>query len=296
MTHVSVLLQEVMDGLNPQAGEVVLDGTFGGGGHARELIKAIGKQGTYIGLDMDVAAIKRCDELAAYNITRVECVHANFRDADRVLDTLEIHTLDKVLLDIGLSSFQFEDSGRGFSFQKDEPLMMTFEETPGEGTMTAYDIVNHWDEENIATIIWKYGEDRFSRRIAKRIVEGRSEKPIERTSELVEIISSAVPKRFHGKINPATKTFQALRITVNDELQNLRIGLARLVDRLTSDGRIAVIAFHSLEDRIVKQFFKEMQEAGYGTILTKKPIIPTEEEIANNPRSRSAKLRIFQKA
>lgn len=295
MSHVSVLLHEVIDGLELQRGDVVLDGTFGGGGHSKEIIKKIGHTGMLIGLDMDQAAIKRCEAIAAYSVARMECMEGNFKDADKVLDTLGIHGLHKVVLDIGLSSFQFEESGRGFSFKRDEPLKMTFLEDPTEETMTADTIVNTWEEENIATILWKYGEERFSRRIARKIVEAREEKPIKTTTELAQLVSEAVPKRFVTKIHPATKTFQALRITVNDELGNLRIGLARLFERLEPEGRIAVISFHSLEDRIVKQFFRGLSDEGEAELITKKPIVPSEGEIQENPRSRSAKLRIIKK-
>ena len=295
MSHVSVLLHEVIQGLDLKQGDSVLDGTFGGGGHSKEALKYIGPTGTLVGLDMDSAAVKRCEQIAAYSVARMECIEANYKDAVEVLAQHNIHTIDKVMLDIGLSSFQFEESGRGFSFKKDEPLRMTFNAHPTEETMTADTIVNTWDEENIATILWKYGEERFSRRIAKAIVEKRTEKQIETTTELAELISNTVPKRFATKIHPATKTFQALRITVNDELGNLRTGLSRIFDAVNPGGRIAVISFHSLEDRIVKQFFRTLKDNDEAELITKKPIVPSDEEVRENPRSRSAKLRIIQK-
>jgi len=207
------------------------------------------------------------------------------------------------LLDIGLSSNQFEDSGRGFSFQKDEPLIMSFkknlsEDLPAQvGDLTAKEIVNTWELENISTILKGYGEEQFAWKIAKAIVARREEKPIETTFDLVEIIKTATPKWYHTRrIHPATKTFQALRITVNDEIESLKQGIRVGFDRLRSGGRLAVISFHSIEDRAVKQFFKSLIVSGEASIVNKKPIIPTDNEIAENPRSRSSKLRIIQKS
>jgi 16S rRNA (cytosine1402-N4)-methyltransferase len=208
------------------------------------------------------------------------------------------------MLDLGLSSDQFETSGRGFSFQKNEPLLMTFKENLGPEDLTAKQIVNTWDEENIADIIYGYGEERYSRKIAKGIVGARAVKPIETTFDLVEIIKNSTPSRYaHGKIHPATRTFQALRITVNDEINALKEGLEKGWERLAPGGRMAVISFHSIEDRIVKHFYKskEWMEKADGTsertanIITKKPITASHQEISENPRSRSAKLRIIEK-
>jgi 16S rRNA (cytosine1402-N4)-methyltransferase len=193
------------------------------------------------------------------------------------------------MLDLGLSSDQFETSGRGFTFQKDEPLLMTFKKNPTEHDLTADEIVNTWDEANIADIIYGYGDERYSRRIAKSIVESR---PIKTTFELVEAVKLGTPSAYHrGRINPATKTFQALRITVNDEINTLKEGLRKGFEALNPGGRMAVISFHSIEDRVTKRFFKEVG----GNILTKKPIVPSDEEKIRNPRSRSAKLRIIEK-
>jgi 16S rRNA (cytosine1402-N4)-methyltransferase len=204
--------------------------------------------------------------------------------------------VDRILLDIGLSSNQFEDSGRGFSFQKDEPLIMSFKKDLKETDLTAKEILNTWDRENIEAILKGYGEEQFAWKISKAIVERREQKPIETTFELVDIVKSATPKFYHHrKIHPATKTFQALRITVNDEIESLKDGINKGFNILNKDGRIAVISFHSLEDRIVKQFFREMEDSGVGKRITKKPILPSEEEIRENPRSRSAKLRILEK-
>jgi 16S rRNA (cytosine1402-N4)-methyltransferase len=222
--------------------------------------------------------------------------HTNFRDIDKTIHIEGLQKVDKILLDLGFSSDQLDNSGRGFSFLKDEPLLMTLSDEINEGRFTARDILNDWDEENIATIIKEYGEESFARKIAKAVVKARSVKPIERTGELVEIIKSATPGWYHHrKTHPATKTFQALRITVNDEIEALKEGLMNGFDVLAPSGRMAVISFHSLEDRIVKHFFRERALLDQGKVLTKKPVIPERSEIVENPRSRSAKLRIIEK-
>ena len=214
-----------------------------------------------------------------------------------LVDNAEIHYgVDKILLDIGLSSNQFEESGRGFSFQKDEPLIMSFKKEITENDLTAKEIVNTWEAENIMTILQGYGEEQFASRIARAIVRSREMKPIETTFELVDIIMSATPKFYHfKKIHPATKTFQALRITVNDEIGSLKEGIKKSFEILNPSGRLAIISFHSLEDRVVKQFFKEYEDTGKGKRINKRIIIADKEEIEENPRARSAKLRIIQK-
>jgi 16S rRNA (cytosine1402-N4)-methyltransferase len=296
MIHKSVLLRESIEGLNLQKGDIFLDGTLGGGGHSEEVCKRMGREVKVIGIDLDADAIKRASE----RIQKTDCdftaVQESFRNLDKVLDGLKIGKVNKILLDIGLSSNQFEESGRGFSFQKDEPLAMTFKKDLSENDLTAREIVNYWDEENIAQILQSYGEERYARRIARQIVESRGEKPIETTFELAEIVKKATPFYYHhGRIHPATRTFQALRITVNDELRALQEGLQKGFERLEPMGRIAIISFHSLEDRIVKNFFRDKVSEGQAEFINKKPIVPTEEEIGENPRSRSAKLRILIK-
>ena len=300
MTHRSVLLHEAINGLDIKKGDIFVDGTLGGGGHLEEAAKRFPKEKgngvVMIAIDLDQHAISRASARLEPLGVSVSYLNGNFRDMDKLLDSIGIGNVDKILLDIGLSSNQFEDSGRGFSFQRDEPLMMTFKENIGEGDLTAQEIVNTWDEENIRTILDGYGEEKFAYKIAKAIVETRKTKPINTTFDLVEIIKSATPKFYHHKkIHPATKTFQALRITVNDEINNLKDGLKKGFERLNPSGRIAVISFHSIEDRIVKDFFREKEDAGLGKRMTKKPILPTDEEILENPRGRSAKLRIVQK-
>jgi 16S rRNA (cytosine1402-N4)-methyltransferase len=284
LIHTTVLLHESIDGLNIRAGSVYLDGTLGSGGHAEY---ALSKGANIIGLDQDVEAIERSKK----RLTGGTFIQENYRNLDIALDSINIEKIDAFMLDLGLSSDQFETSGRGFTFQKDEPLLMTFKKNPTEEDLTAKEIVNTWDEENIADIIYGYGDERYARRIAKAIVESR---PIETTFELVEAVKLGTPSAYHrGRIHPATKTFQALRITVNNEINTLKEGLKKGFERLSKGGRMAVISFHSIEDRVTKRFFKEKQEEA--NILTKKPIVPSDEEKVRNPRSRSAKLRIIEK-
>jgi 16S rRNA (cytosine1402-N4)-methyltransferase len=296
MSHRSVLLQELIDGVSINPGSIFVDATLGLGGHSRAAAERLGKGGILVGIDRDEQAIRNAQEVLRGAPCTVHLVHGTYRDLDAILVSLGIRTADRIIFDLGLNSEQLELSGRGFSFQKTEPLLMTFMAHPGEGDLTAREIVNTWEEENIADIIYGYGEERFARRIARAIVARRSEQSIETTSDLVAIIEGAVPSwAKHRRIHPATKTFQALRITVNDEIEGLRIGLRKAVDLLPSGGRVGVIAFHSIEDRIVKRFFAEKNREGAGILITKKPITPSYGEKQENPRSRSAKLRIFEK-
>ncbi len=296
MTHKSVLLHEAIDGLAIKQGDVFVDGTLGGGGHLEEVVKRFGDTITIVGIDMDSDAILRAKARLTTSNPDIHFKEGNFRKLSEILDTLQIKGADKILLDIGLSSNQFEESGRGFSFQKDEPLIMSFKKNLNEKDLTAREIVNTWELENLTTILKGYGEEQFAWKISKAIVEKRQVKRIETTFELVEIIKEATPMFYHHKkIHPATKTFQALRITVNDEIESLKEGVKSGFEKLNKAGRLAVISFHSLEDRIVKQFFVQMEKEGLGRRITKKPITPSDEEKEENPRSRSAKLRIIEK-
>src|SRR3989344_2763314 len=296
MTHVSVLLHKAIDGLDIKKGDIFVDGTLGGGGHTEEVCKRFGDSISIIGIDLDSEAIERTKDRLSSLKCNIQYAQCSFRNIDKILDSLNVGQVDKILFDIGLSSNQFEDSGRGFSFQKDEPLIMSFKKDLTEEDLTAREIVNTWDRENIQAILEGYGEEQFAWKIAKAIVERREVKPIETTFELVEIVKSATPKFYHHrKIHPTTKTFQALRITVNDEIERLKEGVRKGFERLNNGGRLAVISFHSLEDRAVKQFFKQKSDNGEGKLITKKPIIPTDDEINLNPRARSAKLRIIEK-
>jgi 16S rRNA (cytosine1402-N4)-methyltransferase len=295
MQHKTVLLQEAIDGLDIHTGETFVDGTLGGGGHVEEVFNRFKNQVQLIGIDLDIDAISRTKKRLPKE-AKVEFLSGSFRDIKNLLKEININKVDKILLDIGLSSNQFEESNRGFSFQKNEPLIMSFKKDLKEEDLTAREIVNTWDLENISTILKSYGEEQFAWKIAKAIVAKRVEKPIETTFDLVEIIKIATPKWYHHKkIHPATKTFQALRITVNDEIGSLKEGITQGYELLNKRGRLAVISFHSLEDRAVKHFFKNKALKDEATLVNKKPIIPTKEEIETNPRSRSAKLRIIEK-
>lgn len=268
--------------------------TLGAGGHAEALIERLGPDGTFIGLDADSQAIADARKKFAHAALRIILVHANFRRLGDVLAENGITSVNGIVFDLGWRTEQL--TGRGFSFLKDEPLLMTFDPEPPEGALTAYEIVNTWDEQHIADILYGWGGEHFSRHIANAIVKRRAEKPIETTVELADIVSRATPPWYRRRhIHPATKTFQALRIAVNDEIGALREGLAAARDALGNGERIVVITFHSVEDREVKHFFREWERESRGTVLTKKPQTASAEEVKANPRSRSAKLRVFEK-
>lgn len=296
MTHIPVLRDESVDGLNISSGDIIVDGTLGGGGHTREIIRRFGDTVKIIGLDLDSDAIDRAKSQIEGMPHDTTFRTAGFQDMDKVLDELYITHVDGILLDLGISSFQLEVAGRGFSFLRNEPLLMTMKKNPSSKDLTAKAIVNTWDEKTLADIIYGFGEEKHSRKIAKAIVEAREESEIKTTFDLVAIIDKAVGKFYRGmKIHPSTRTFQALRIATNTELTNLEEVIQKGFNRLAVGGRMAIITFHSLEDRIVKHAFIEIKKNGYGNILTKKPIIPTKEEIKLNPRSRSSKLRVIEK-
>jgi len=274
--------------------DVVLDATLGGAGHAREIITHLGPQGTFIGFDADEAAVRRAEEAVLSVAPTVHLAHANFRTIRDVLTERGVGHLSKALFDLGWSGYQLE-SGRGFSFLRDEPLIMTYASEP-QGALTAETIVNSWQEESIVSILAGWGEERYARRIARGIVEARKKGRIVTTYALVAIIKASVPRAYaHGRLHPATKTFQALRIAVNDEMGALTEGLTACWQRLLPGGRIAVITFHSVEDRHVKRLFLEWAQKGEGERITKSPIVPSREEVMANPRSRSAKLRVIEK-
>ena len=294
--HIPVLLKETIDGLNPEKGEIVFDATLGGGGHSQALCDRIGASGTFIGIDADEDAVLRAKEKLASCKARIIFETANFRTIGRVLDAHGIKEINRAVFDLGMSSFQLEASNRGFSFQRSEPLMMTFEKKVSPEATTAYDIINRWKEESIEAILLGYGEERFAQKIARAIILARREKPIKTTDELVAIIKKTVPEWYRNKrLHFATKTFQALRIAVNDEFGALKEALAECFSRLSPSGRMAVISFHSAEDRIVKLFFKEQKIAGTAMLVSKKPIAASRAEQQQNPRARSAQLRILEK-
>jgi len=295
--HTPVLLHEVLDGLAPHTDRSYLDGTLGGGGHAAAVLEASAPNGRLLGIDADLSALAASGaRLAAFG-ERVTLAHGNFRDIGRLAHAHGFEPIDGLLLDLGVSSHQIDTPERGFSFTADAPLDMRLDPTGGA---TAADLVNDTPESELADLIFRYGEERGSRRVARFIAEARRKQPIERTLELAELVTRALGGR-HGKIHPATRTFQALRIAVNRELESLESVLPQAVELLAPGGRMAIISFHSLEDRIVKLFFRT--ESGYGgseqparlQIITKKPIEASEQEARANPRSRSAKLRIAER-
>jgi 16S rRNA (cytosine1402-N4)-methyltransferase len=298
--HPSVLLQEAIDVLDLQEEDIVIDATVGGAGHFSILLQKLGSEGTLIGIDADAEAISRAQAVydAAEESPRMFLVEDNFRNIEEILDAREIPLVNKSLFDLGWSGYQLS-RGRGFSFQKDEPLLMTYgdpeAETESGERKTAADFLNSASEEVIADTLYELGEEQFSRRIAHAIVEARKQARILTTFQLVEVIKQGTPSWYHHRrLHPATKTFQALRIYVNDELGALRDGLSAAINRTKPGGRIAVITFHSIEDRIVKHIFKDEVTKGNGSLVTKKPILPSATELSENPRARSAKLRVYE--
>ena len=294
--HRTVLLNEVIEGLNLNPKSLVIDCTFGGGGHSLEMCKKYPGI-KIIALDQDQSVFSAKGGLASgWEGCNISFVNDNFRNIDKVLEKEGKREVDGIIFDLGLSSDQLENSGRGFSFLKDEPLLMTMKENPSRDTVTALDVVNTWSEKSLADIIYGYGEEKYSRKIAKEIVDARQKAKIETTFDLVKIISKAVPGLYRrGRLHFATKTFQAIRIAVNDELGALAEGLDEGFKLLKVGGKMTVISFHSLEDRIVKRFYKEQVKENLAKLMNKKPINAKMEEVKNNPRSRSAKLRILEK-
>lgn len=303
--HVSVLLNECIEGLSIKPDGIYVDGTLGGAGHSKEIAKRISKSGLLLGIDRDEEAICVAKErLKEYR--NVRFVHDNHDNIKEILANLEIPNVDGILLDLGVSSYQLDERNRGFSYMADSELDMRMDKSSG---ITAKDVVNTYSEEDLANIIYEYGEERFSRRIARNICEYRKQKEIETTLELVEIIEKSVPRK-KGEGHPAKRTFQAIRIEVNDEIKPLYNTILDSIDVLKPGGRLCVITFHSLEDRAVKNAFVKSEGRctcppglpycvcgckSLGKIVTRKPILPTEEEMKINTRSKSAKLRIFEK-
>jgi 16S rRNA (cytosine1402-N4)-methyltransferase len=290
--HLPVMCAEVVELLSPNDGGVFVDCTIGLGGHARALLEAGATR--IVGLDRDADALARAREALAPWAGQVDLAHADYRSLSAILDGRGLAVVDGVLADLGVSSFQLEGVGRGFSFQRDEPLDMRMDRSRGP---TAADVVAVSDEAELAEIIFRYGEDRYSRRIARAIVEARRREPIRTTGRLAAIVRRAIPTLRRWRIDPATRTFQALRIRVNEELEGLDGFLRDACRRLRAGGRLVVISFHSLEDRIVKHTFRALERDGAIPLraVTRKPRQPTEEEIHRNPRSRSAKLRAVER-
>lgn len=306
--HIPVLLNEALEYLNPRSGGIYIDGTLGLGGHTKEILKRSGPDGRVIGIDRDPEALKIAKERLREFEKRVEFIHGSFSEMGRIAGNLGIREVDGILLDLGVSSLQIDTGERGFSFLKNAPLDMRMDTTRG---ITAADIVNNYPLEGLQKLLWEFGEEGYSKRIAREIVKAREEARIETTGELARIVERAIPRKdWPEKIHPATKTFQALRIAVNDELVSMEHGLNEGIGLLKAGGRFCVISFHSLEDRIVKNTFRNWEvpcicppslpvcrcgKVKAARVLTKKGIKATEEEVAANPRARSARLRVAEK-
>ncbi|MFH1036509.1 MAG: 16S rRNA (cytosine(1402)-N(4))-methyltransferase RsmH [Patescibacteria group bacterium] len=293
MTHIPVLQKEVIEYLDPKPNENFIDCTVGGGGHASAILERTGPKGKLLGIDWDAGQIKNLKPKFKNFGKRTVLINDNYANLKKIVSGQKFGKASGILLDLGFSSWHMEESERGFSFSKREPLDMRYDL---QNPLTAEKIINYWSEADLEKIFREYGEEQFSKQIAKSVIDARRVITIENTLQLVEIIKKAVPAGYqHGKIHFATKTFQALRIAVNGELDNLEKVLPQILEILKTKGRIVIISFHSLEDRIVKNFYNNQAKEGLLEILTKKPVQPGNEEITINPRARSAKLRAAQK-
>lgn len=305
--HKSVLLEETIEGLNIKPDGIYVDGTLGGGGHAYEVCCRLNDKGRFIGIDQDAAAIEAAGARLSDFGEKVTIIRSNYCNMKSELQKIGIDKVDGIVLDLGVSSYQLDTAERGFSYREDAPLDMRMDTRQ---KMTARDIVNDYTEADLYRVIRDYGEDKFAKNIAKHIVQARAVKPVETTAELSEIIRASIPMKFQKKSgHPAKRTFQAIRIELNRELDVLRDSLDDMIDLLNPGGRLCIITFHSLEDRIVKSAFRKNEnpctcppdfpvcvcgKKSKGSIITKKPILPSEEELEYNSRSKSAKLRIFE--
>lgn len=306
--HKSVLLDETIESLNIKPNGIYVDGTLGGGGHSYEIAKRLTDGGRLIGIDQDEDAIRAAKERLSEFADRVTIVRDNYCNMPKVLDELGVSKVDGILLDIGVSSYQLDEAERGFTYKQDAPLDMRMDQRQ---EMTAKDIVNGYSEEDLYRIIRDYGEDKFAKNIAKHIVQARQVKPVETTFELDEIIKAAIPMKFRATGgHPAKKTFQAIRIELNRELEVLDESIDAMTDLLNDNGRLCIITFHSLEDRIVKTRFRKNEnpctcppdfpvcvcgKKPKGKVITRKPIVPDEEELEENKRAKSSKLRVFER-
>ena len=290
--HEPVMVAEVLEHLAPARGGVFVDCTVGYGGHTRAMLHAGAAR--VIGLDRDPDALRQAAAALVSEESRVELVHSDYRRLDEILDARGITGVDGILADLGVSSMQLDEAGRGFSFRRDEPLDMRMDRTSG---LTAAEMIRDADERTLADVIYEFGEERHARRIARAIVEARDRSAVDSTGRLAEVVRRAVLRKGYSRIDPATRTFQAVRIWVNRELEGLDVFLTQAARRLRPGGRMAVIAFHSLEDRIVKHTLRSLQATGdIGlTIRTKRPVVPSEAEVERNPRARSAKLRVAER-
>lgn len=293
MSHIPVLLKEAIGALSPKSGGTIVDCTLGTGGHAEELLKMISPKGRLVAIDRDIEALTVAKERLNNFHNNLELVHDDFRNLDVILNKLQIKEVDGFLFDLGISSFQLDNPERGFGLKFNAPLDMRLDR---ESHICAYDLVNYLSEQEISSILKNFGEERFHNRIANFLVKERSHKPISTTQDLRDIVLKAIPYRYQShKIHPATRTFQAFRIAVNRELESLEIALEKTMQFLKKGGRICVISFHSLEDRIAKEKFRAFFKEERVKIITQKPIRPTPAEINDNPRCRSAKLRAAER-
>ncbi len=304
--HISVLLNECIDNLNINPNGIYVDGTMGGAGHSIEIAKRLSTKGTLIGIDRDIEALNVARQRLK-EFSNIKYINNNHDNINQILNELEINGVDGILLDLGVSSYQIDEPTRGFTYMNNGPLDMRMDKTQ---SLTAEDVVNSYSEQNLAKIIYEYGEEKFSKKIAKNICEYRKNKRIETTEELVKIIEKSIPSISKKQGHPAKRTFQAIRIEVNNEIEPLYKTVLNSIDALNSKGRLCIITFHSLEDRAVKKAYTEASgictcpsdlpycvcnKKELGKIITKKPILPTEKEMNINSRSRSAKLRVFEK-
>lgn len=305
--HKSVLLQPTIENLDIKPDGIYVDGTLGGGGHSYHILKQLGERGRLIGIDQDIAAITAAKETLKAFEDKLTVIHSNYCEIEKILKELQIEKVDGILLDLGVSSYQLDTKERGFTYREDVALDMRMDQRQ---SITAKDIINEYSEFDLYRIIRDYGEDKFAKNIAKHIVRARQKAPIETTGELTELIKNAIPMKVRSTGgHPAKKTFQAIRIELNKELEVLNNSIDTMIDLLNPSGRLCIITFHSLEDRIVKTRFRNNENPcicppdfpicicgrkSKGTVITRKPILPTEEEIAENSRAKSAKLRVFR--
>jgi len=293
--HIPVMLREVIDYLDPKPGQIIVDATLGTGGHSFEILKKITPGGRLIGIDRDEDSLAICRQRFSEFNGSYELVHANFADLDQVLENLGIKKIDGIVFDLGISTYQLKDTERGFSFQQEGPLDMRMDKS---SYISAYDLVNNLNENEISNMLWSFGQERWHNRIAHLLVEERRNQPISTTRQLADLVMRAIPYRYrkgYYRIHPATRTFQAVRIAVNRELEILESAIRKAVAILKNKAKICVISFHSLEDRVIKHTFRALKADGLVNIITAKPMTPVASEVAANPSSRSSKFRVAER-
>ncbi|MFY9402469.1 MAG: 16S rRNA (cytosine(1402)-N(4))-methyltransferase RsmH [Candidatus Omnitrophota bacterium] len=293
--HIPVMLREVLDFLDLKKGDLIVDATLGTAGHAKEILGRILPGGGLIGIDRDENSLSIARQRLSEFGSACTFVHGNFVDIDKILEKLNVDKVDGILFDLGISSYQLKDAARGFSFQREGPLDMRMDK---DSYISAYDLINNLNEEELSSLLWNFGEERWHNRIARILVKERQRQPIATTLELADIVSRSIPRRYrakHYRIHPATRTFQAVRIAVNRELEILSTAVSKAIFALRKQARICVISFHSLEDRLIKLAFRKAEAEGAIKILTPKPLTPALSETTFNPLSRSSKLRVAER-